>query len=129
VQQKNIMQKNNEKSKSLFREIIIGLIISLILPLIAILGLLPYVSSLGISENLQTIIGLVFMWLISLVLILYITFYEKRSLKSVGISSLNLKQILLAVGLGIILSFLIPMIYTLTSFLFDNTSAVPTNIS
>ncbi len=114
------MEPKIKMSQTQLSKTIIGLTISLIAPLIIAFGLFPYISSLKTFENYKSIIGLVFMWCVLLLLIVHITLFEKRKLKSVGLVRINLKQILLATGLGILFSLLIPTIYNLIPLLFGN---------
>ncbi len=102
---------------------LIGLTISLVMPIILVFLLTNYISAPTISETQESTIGLVFMWCVFFLLTAYIVFFEKKSLKSVGLTGIKWKPILTAIGLGILLSMLIPAIYLLLPLLFGDTGS------
>jgi len=102
--------KTNFDTKTL-----IGLGLSLILPTMYMLWIGPFFIKPAVTTLTYTLIGFAVLWLLALSACLYVLFVEKRHLSSIGWEALSWKLILLAIGLGILLSLLVPILTILVS--------------
>lgn len=98
----------------------LGLSISLLLPLFFVLFVFPYLIKPNVQEPFENILGLFSMWIIMALLLVYILFFENRKFSSIGINSISVKQIILAIGIGLFCSLLVPALYYLMSFIFND---------
>lgn len=92
-----------------------GLGLSLILPVLYVLWIGPVFVQPLTDTLTYTLIGFVILWLLALSVCLYVTQVEKRPLTSIGWEKLTWKSILLAIGLGVLLSILVPVLTLLIS--------------
>lgn len=102
---------------------LIGISISLLLPLIYILIVFPKLIKPHFEEPFESIIGLAFMWTLSALLLVYIIFFEGQKLTSIGVKRINIKQIFTALGLGLVLSICIPAFYAIMTLLSNESSS------
>lgn len=92
-----------------------GLALSLILPVLYVLWIAPSLIQPVVDTLPYTLIGFSVLWLLALSVCLYVTRVEKRPLTSIGWEALSWKSILLAIGLGVLLSLLVPVLTFLVS--------------
>ena len=92
--------------------------------LLAILGYLFVLSiqnlsalSKRISEPSLTWLGLVLIWLIVISLLIIVRLGESRPFSSIGFKSISGKEMLLAIGIGVILSLAVPLLTVAASYL------------
>ncbi|MEJ7643436.1 MAG: type II CAAX endopeptidase family protein [Chryseolinea sp.] len=98
---------------------VVGLCISIIIPLLLVNALLPYLVNPWVDGVMEDVLGLMLLWVICLVLVAYIIFVEKRPLTSIGITKISAKQVALAILMGILCSLIIPATYTLFDHFFS----------
>ncbi len=110
------------KTKMARKTIITGISISLILPSLYVILILPFLVKPNVEQQFENIIGLIYLWVVTLFLLLHILFIEKRKFSSIGFKPISIKNIALASLIGLIGSLLIPLFYYGIVFLF-NTSA------
>ncbi len=113
------MISNSSKTKVVRKTLIAGLVISLLLPTAYVMFALPFFVKPNVEWQLENIIGLVFLWVITILLLFHVRFFEKRKFSSIGLKSMGIKKISLAIGVGILCSLLIPLFYYGMMFLFD----------
>lgn len=110
---------NSSKVKVIHNALIAGLVISLLLPLLYVMLAVPFWVKPNVDWQLESIIGLIILWVITLLLLLHIRFFEKRTFGSIGLKPIGIKRIALAIGVGFLCSLLIPLFYYGMTFLFD----------
>jgi len=93
----------------------LGLGLSLLLPAIYTLLISPNFLKPQVEEPSFTLINLAVFWLLALGVLLFTSKGEKLPLASIGWKRLSWKEILSAVGIGILLSLLVPLLTLLTS--------------
>lgn len=113
------MISNSSKRKVARKTLITGLVISLIFPTAYVVLALPFLVKPNVERQLENIIGLAFLWVITILLLVHIRIFEKRKFSSIGLKSIGIKNISLALGVGLICSLLVPLFYYGMSFLFD----------
>mgnify|MGYP000899174782 CR=1 FL=1 len=96
---------------------LIGLGMSLLFPVVYMLWIGPLFIKPVVDTLTYTLIGFAVLWLLALSVCLYVLFVEKRRLTSIGWEALTGKSILLAIGLGILLSLLVPIFTILASLI------------
>lgn len=99
----------------------LGLALSLALPLIYVLWIAPTFIQPALGELASTLVGFAVLWLLALAVVLYVLKVEKRSLTSIGWQPFNWRSALLAIGLGLLLSLLVPVLTLLVGRLFPST--------
>jgi membrane protease YdiL (CAAX protease family) len=99
--------------------LIAGLTIALIVPSLYVILILPFLVKPNVEWQLENIIGLIFLWIITALLLLHIRFLENRKFNSIGLKPIGIKRIALAIGIGFLCSLLIPLFYYGMTFLFD----------
>jgi membrane protease YdiL (CAAX protease family) len=109
----------SSKRKVSRKTLIAGLVISLLFPTSYVIFALPFLVKPNMEWQLENIIGLVFLWGITILLLVHIRFFEKRKFSSIGLKSISIKKISLSIGVGFICSLLIPLFYYGMMFLFD----------
>lgn len=94
---------------------ILGLLLSLVgyLVISAVLKL-PLLTNV-LSPNITALLGFVLVWVLTGALILIVTHGEHRSLASIGLKTITIKEILLAIVLGIVLSLAVPVLTLVAS--------------
>lgn len=100
--------------------------LSLIVPLLYVQILYPAFIKPNFTEPLESTLGLSGMWFITFVLIIYLVFIEKEKPDSIGLRKISFRQFFTALGLGLLLSFLIPAFYFLTGSLFEQAAGKTT---
>lgn len=102
---------------------LLGLGLSLILPVLYMLWIGPFFIKPVVDTLTYTLIGFAVLWLLALGVCLYVKQVEKRPLTSIGWEALPWRSILLAIGLGILLSLLIPVFTILASLIIKPSDA------
>jgi len=64
----------------------------------------------AISEQFLTVFGLILIWILTVTLLFIIRRGENKALSSIGMKSISIKEIIIAIGLGIILSVTVPLL-------------------
>jgi membrane protease YdiL (CAAX protease family) len=111
------MTPNSTNSKVSRQTVAVGLVISLLLPSLYVMVVLPYLVKPNVEGQVENIIGLVFLWILTVWIFVYVRFFEKRSFSSIGVKSIGIKRIALAVIIGLLCSLLIPLFYFSMTFL------------
>lgn len=111
------MTTNSNKSRVSKQMLIVGLVISLLLPSFYVVIVLPYIVEPKVKGLLMDIIGLSFLWIVTALLLVHIKFFEKREFTSIGIKSIGIKLIIRAIIIGLLCSMLIPLFYYGMTFL------------
>jgi len=90
---------------------------------ISILGL-PVIGMLTkyFPEQTRTIWGLALTWIVTIVLLILIKFGEKRSYSSIGFFPITIKEGLIAMGIGAVLSLSVPLLTLLASQFLPSTT-------
>lgn len=101
------------------KTLVAGLVISLLFPTAYVFLVLPFLVKPNMEWQQENIIGLVFLWVITLMLFAHIKYVEKRKFSSIGLKTIGTKKILLAIVVGLICSLVIPLFYYGMLFLFD----------
>lgn len=101
------------------KTLVAGLVISLLFPTAYVFLVLPFLVKPNVEWQQENIIGLVFLWVITLMLFAHIKYVEKRKFSSIGLKTIGIKKILLAIVVGLICSLVIPLFYYGMLFLFD----------
>lgn len=99
--------------------VIVGLVVALVLPTIFALAVNPLGESIG--ADLASVLGLVVMWLLAAVVVVLVLRGEKRGLSSTGVRPTSALWVLAAVGIGIGLSLLVPLLSLAASTLLPAT--------
>ena len=99
----------------------LGLFIALVLPLLYVLVLSPVLLKPNVNEPIHTLIGFAVFWGLGIGMFLYTRCFENRPLSTIGWKSVSWKGALLALGLGILLSLLVPLFTLLASAVFPTT--------
>jgi len=97
---------------------ILGLSLSLAIPAIFVLFINPMFIKPNIDEPLSTLVGFGVFWGLAFAVLVFTRKFEKLSLTSIGWNSLSWKSALLAIGFGILLSVLVPVLTLLASAIF-----------
>lgn len=96
---------------------LLGLGLSLIAPVLYILWIGPFFIKPFVGTLTYTLISFGILWFLALSICFYVLFIEKRPLTSIGWEVLSWKLILLAIGLGVLLSLLVPVLTLLISLI------------
>lgn len=105
------------------RKLIVGLSLSLLAPVIYVLWLGPFFIKPEVDQLTYILIGFGVLWFLALGILVYTKLVEKRPLASIGWQALSWKSILAAIGLGILLSLLVPVLSLLISLIVKPTDA------
>lgn len=89
----------------------------MLLPVLYVLWLGPTFVQPVAGELGSTLIGFAILWLFALAILAYVVIVERRPLASIGWQSLPWKSVLLAVGIGIALSLLVPALTLLVGMM------------
>ena len=81
---------------------------------------LPALST-RLSEQSLTFLGLILIWILVASLLVIIKWGEKRPLSSIGYKSISLKEIIIAIVIGVVLSLTVPLLTILTSQIIPST--------
>jgi membrane protease YdiL (CAAX protease family) len=98
-----------------------GLSLSLVLPVIYVLFISPFFLKPRVDEPLFTLINFGMLWALALGILFFTRKIEKLPLTTIGWKPLTWKWISIAVGLGILLSLLVPVLTLLVSNIFPPT--------
>src|SRR5690606_22892595 len=82
---------------------LIGLGLSLLMPVVHILVINPLFLKPGINEPLLTLLNFGVLWGLALGVLLFTHKVEKRPLSSIGWQPLSLKWTFIAIGIGVLL--------------------------
>lgn len=113
-------EQNNKPISSIT---ILGLGLSLAVPAIYVLWINPIFIKPNIDEPMLTLMNLGIFWIFALVMLLFTIKVEKSSLATIGWRPLSWKWILAAIGIGILLSLLVPVLTYLASKVIPSTDA------
>jgi membrane protease YdiL (CAAX protease family) len=84
-----------------------------------------------VSPTLYSLLGMLFMWLLTGSIVFIIYAWERQSVSSIGLQRLSRKLLILAILLGILLGLAVPVMAFLASRLFPvlpaQTTTPPTN--
>jgi uncharacterized protein len=97
---------------------ILGLSLSLVLPVIFVLFISPIIIQPNVAEPIFVLVGFVFFWGLALAMFGFTKAVENRPLETIGWKPLSWKSALMAVGLGILLSLAVPVLTLLVSMIF-----------
>lgn len=100
---------------------LIGLGLSLLMPVVHILVINPLFLKPGINEPLLILLNFGVLWGLALGVLLFTHKVEKRPLSSIGWQPLSLKWTFIAIGIGVLLSLLVPVLTLLVTPLFPPT--------
>jgi uncharacterized protein len=89
---------------------VVGLVLALIAPLLYGLVLGPLLLRPGLDDITYSLLGLSVKWALSLALLAVVLFWERRPLASTGLRWLSWRWLSTALGLGVALSFLVPLL-------------------
>ena len=92
----------------------------MVAPILLVLIISPEIIKPGLNEPLFTLVNLGVFWVLALSVVLYTRKIEGLPLSTIGWKPLTLKWILIAVGLGILLSLLVPVFSIITSLIFPS---------
>lgn len=82
--------------------------------LIVTITKMPLLDKVMTDQGLS-ILGLILVWLLSALLLVIVKFGEKQSFDSIGFKPITFKEVLLAIGIGIVLSIAVPVLTLLIS--------------
>lgn len=94
---------------------ILGLSLSLAIPSIYVLFISPFFLKPNVKEPVSTLIDFAVLWGLALGVLFFTRNIEKLSLTTIGWKSLSWKWVFAAIGLGILLSLLVPVLTLLVS--------------
>ena len=97
---------------------IVGLSLSLVVPAIFVLFINPMFIKPNLDEPLSTLVGFGVFWGLAFAVLVFTRKFENLPLSSIGWNSLSWKSALLAIGFGILLSALVPVLTLLVSAIF-----------
>lgn len=97
------------------KKIVLGLSLSLLAPAVFALVISPLFLRSNLSGHVSILAGFGVLWGIAFAVLAFTRKIEKLPLKSIGWKPLSWKSALLAVGLGILLSLLVPVLTLLVS--------------
>jgi len=97
---------------------ILGLSLSLAIPSIYVLFISPIFLKPNVNEPVSTLIDFAVLWGLALGVLYFTQNIEKLSLTTIGWKSLSWKWVFAAIGLGILLSLLVPALTLLVSMVF-----------
>jgi len=97
---------------------ILGLILSLIIPSIYVLFISPIFIKPNVDEQVSALIGFAVLWGLAFGMLFFTRSIEKLPLTTIGWKPLSWKWIFMAIGLGILLSLLVPVFTLLVNAVF-----------
>src|SRR5688572_14742178 len=97
---------------------ILGLSLSLIIPSIYVLFISPFFLKPNINEPFSTLIDFAVFWGLAFGMLFFTRSIEKLRLTTIGWKPLSWKRTFSAIGLGILLSLLVPILTLLVSTIF-----------
>jgi uncharacterized protein len=99
-----------QRNSSLSAATVVGLLLALIAPLFYGLVLGPSLLRPALDDITYSLVGLSVKWALSLALLAVVLFWEQRPLASTGLRWPSWRWLLAALGLGLALSFLVPLL-------------------
>ena len=115
--------RQTQKDKSLSSNSIFGLSLSLIAPAIYALIIGPVFLKPKVDELTYILISFGVFWVLALGMLFFTLKIEKLSLITIGWQRLSLKWIFAAIGIGILLSLLVPVFTLLISMIIPSSQA------
>lgn len=97
---------------------ILGLSLSLVAPVIFILFIIPIFIKPNVNEPFSTLVSFGIFWGLAFAVLVFTRVIENLPLTTIGWKPLSWKSALLAIGLGILLSLLVPVLTLLVSAIF-----------
>ncbi len=91
--------------------------IALLFPSLYVTVIVPLFIKPNTEWLVENTIGLIFLWMMTAALLIHVRFFEKRALFSIGLKSIGIKKLALAIGIGLLCSLLIPLVYYVMTFL------------
>lgn len=89
---------------------ILGLSLSLGVPVLFVLLLRPMVIEPNVREPIGSLVGLSVLWVVTFAVLIVTRKVEDRSLATIGWKSISWKSALIAIGCGVLLSLLVPVL-------------------
>lgn len=109
------MQQIPEKKKGLTTKSIAGLSLSLIVPTIYTLFIGPVFLKPIVNEQTYSLVSFGVYWVLVFAMLIFTLKIEKLSLVTIGWQRLSWKWIIAAIGIGILLSLLVPVLTLLVN--------------
>jgi len=100
------------------KKTIVGLSLSLAIPAIFALFISPIFIQPNVNEPFSTLVGFAIFWGLAFAVLVFTRTIENLPLTTIGWKSLSWKSALMAVGLGVLLSLLVPVLTLLVSTVF-----------
>ncbi len=100
------------------KRMVLGLSLSLVAPVIFVLFIIPIFIKPNVNEPFATLASLGIFWGLAFVVLIFTRVIENLPLTTIGWKPLSWKSALLAIGLGLLLSLLVPMLTLLFSAIF-----------
>ncbi len=97
---------------------ILGLSLSLAFPVVFMLFINPIFIKPNVNEPFSTLIGFGILWGLAFLVLVFTRTIEKLPLSSIGWKPLSWKSAVMAIGLGVLLSLLVPVLTLLVSKIF-----------
>ncbi len=97
---------------------ILGLSLSLVAPAIFVLFIIPIFIKPNVNEPVSTLVSFGIFWGLAFAVLVFTRVIENLPLTTIGWKPLSWKSALLAIGLGILLSLLVPVLTLLVSTIF-----------
>lgn len=97
---------------------ILGLSLSLVIPAVFALFISPIIIKPNVNEPFSTLVGFGIFWGLAFAVLFFTRTVENRPLATIGWKPLSWKSALMAVGLGVLLSLLVPGLTLLVSKIF-----------
>ena len=96
----------------------IGLVLALVAPIIYTLILDPYLFGEDFDPTSRALVGYVVMWCLAGAVLAFTIFGERRPLSTIGFRPLSLPLVAVAVGAGVTLSLLVPLLSVVVDAVF-----------
>ena len=100
------------------KKTILGLSLSLAAPAIFVLFIIPIFIKPNVNEPFSTLVSFGIFWGLAFAVLVFTRVVENLPLTTIGWKPLSSKSALLAIGLGILLSLLVPILTLLVSTIF-----------
>ncbi|WKZ38358.1 MAG: CPBP family intramembrane metalloprotease [Anaerolineales bacterium] len=97
---------------------ILGLSLSLAVPVVFVLFISPMFIKPNVNEPLSTLVGFGVFWGLAFAVLVFTRKTENLPLTTIGWNSLSWKSALMAIGFGVLLSLLVPVLTLLVSAIF-----------
>ncbi len=97
------------------RPSLLGLVIALVVPLVYTLAIGPRLLEPRLTPTTYTLVGMALLWACALTLLVVVLRVERAPLSSLGFKPITVGAALLAVGIGVVLSLLVPLLSTLAN--------------